>query len=81
MDAASGAEGEGDQAQHDDEQGAGVQEGVGTGGAADGQGQEDGDDVHQLIAGGLLDTHPQRRTPSSGCPASAYRPEWRHRAR
>ena len=29
-----GAEGEGDQAQHDDEQGAGVQEGVCTGGAA-----------------------------------------------
>ena len=50
-----GAEGEGDQAQHDDEQGAGVQEGVGRGGAANGQRQEDGDDVHQLIAGGLLD--------------------------
>ena len=52
----SGAEGEGDEAQHDDEQGAAVQEGVCRGGTADRQSQEDGDDVHQLIAGGLLDT-------------------------
>ena len=56
QDTCGGAEREGDQAQHDDEQGAGVEEGVGGGGAADRQCQEDGDNVHQLIAGGLLDT-------------------------
>ena len=52
----SGAEGEGDEAQHDDEQGAAVQEGVCRGGAANRQSQENGDDVHQFIAGSLLDT-------------------------
>ena len=46
-----GAEGEGDQAQHDDEQGAGVQEGVCRGGAANRQSQENGDDVKIQILG------------------------------
>ena len=54
--ACSGTKGEGDQTQHNDEQGAAVQEGVCRGGAANRQSQENGDDVHQFIAGSLLDT-------------------------
>ena len=56
QDTCSGTKRESNQAQHDDEQGAGVEERVGGGGAADRQCQEDGDNVHQLITSGLLDT-------------------------
>ena len=53
---ACGADAEGDDAQNDDLDGLQVQEGRGVGGAADGEAQEDGDDVHQFVAGGLGDT-------------------------
>ena len=53
---AGGADAEGDDAQNDDLNGLDVQEGGGVGGAADGEAEEDRDDVHQLIAGGLGDT-------------------------
>ena len=53
---AGGADTEGDDAQNDDLNGLDVQEGGGVGGAADGEAEEDRDDVHQLIAGGLGDT-------------------------
>ena len=49
--ACSGTKGEGDQTQHDDEQGAAVQEGVCRGGAANRQSQENGDDVKIQILG------------------------------
>ena len=53
---AGGADTEGDDAQNDDLNGLDVQEGGGVGGAANGEAEEDRDDVHQLIAGGLGDT-------------------------
>ena len=45
----------GDDAQRKDVEGLTVEEGVCTGGAADREAEEDGDDIHQLIAGGLAD--------------------------
>ena len=53
---ACGADAEGDDAQTDDLDRLQGQEGGGVGGAADGEAQEDGDDVHQFVAGGLGDT-------------------------
>ena len=54
--AAGGAEAEGHDAHAHDEQGAALEEGSGGGGGAHGDAQEDGDDVHQLVLGGLVQT-------------------------
>ena len=55
-DAASGADTESNDAQDDDLDSLDVQEGRSVGGAANREAQEDGDDVHQFVAGGLGDT-------------------------
>lgn len=55
-DAARGAHTESHDAQDDDLHGLDVQEGGGVGGAAHREAQENGDNIHQLIAGSLGDT-------------------------
>ena len=54
--AAGGAEAEGHHAHAHDLDGLPGQEGAGGGGGAHGDAQEDGDDVHQLVLGGLVQT-------------------------
>ena len=53
---ACGADTESNNAQNNDLNGLDVQEGCGIGGAANAEAQEDGDDIHQFVAGGLFDT-------------------------